>query len=204
MSILAELSPKEISVVSGRVLESIDDQEQYFLTFNEEGTENYDVDFIISTKSSSVWDVTINYKPFTQISDVELLDQIADHFRSMTEEMERMIKLEEFHSLMKEWKKERKTISSFSGDVARQPSYQRIVGMGPVAVPFILQQLQEELKTGEPDHWFWALWAITGADPIPEKSQGRIFEMAKAWLTWGERMGHLNAERVGTVFPKFR
>jgi len=189
MSGLAELSPKEISVVSGRVLESIDDQEQYFLTYNEEGTENYDADLIISTKSTSVWDVSINFKPFIQISDVELLGQISDHFRAISEELERMVDQEKFQTLAEEWKKSQR--SSLAGDMARNPNYLRIIGMGEAAIPCILAQLQNELEAGEPDHWFMALWSITGENPIQPKNRGLIREMAKDWIRWGEQAGVL-------------
>jgi hypothetical protein len=37
----------------------------------------------------------------------------------------------------------------------------------------------------EPDHWFWALEAITGENPIPVGSEGKIREMAQAWIEWG-------------------
>ena len=175
--------------MSGRVLESIDDQEQYFLTYNEEGTENYDADLIISTKSTSVWDVSINFKPFIQISDVELLGQISDHFRAISEELERMVDQEKFQTLAEEWKKSQR--SSLAGDMARNPNYLRIIGMGEAAIPCILAQLQNELEAGEPDHWFMALWSITGENPIQPKNRGLIREMAKDWIRWGEQAGVL-------------
>jgi len=39
------------------------------------------------------------------------------------------------------------------------------------------------------DHWFWALRAITGADPVPVESRGKLKEMAQAWLAWGRTYG---------------
>lgn len=188
--------------MSGRVLESIDDQEQYFLTYNEEGTENYDADLIISTKSTSVWDVSINFKPFIQISDVELLGQISDHFRAISEELERMVDQEKFQTLAEEWKKSQR--SSLAGDMARNPNYLRIIGMGEAAIPCILAQLQNELEAGEPDHWFMALWSITGENPIQPKNRGLIREMAKDWIRWGEQAGHINADGMGSGLPSIR
>ena len=64
-------------------------------------------------------------------------------------------------------------------------AYQSIVGMGPVAVPLLLRALEQEA-----DLWFWALRAITEADPVPLSSRGRIKEMADAWLKWGREHGH--------------
>ena len=55
--------------------------------------------------------------------------------------------------------------------MAMHPAYQQIVGMGRSAVPFILK----ELANG-PGHWFWALRAISGEDPVSSQGQGRRAE----------------------------
>lgn len=89
-----------------------------------------------------------------------------------------------FHQLAGEWQEERGPMSGVS-EVAMLPSYQRIIGLGPAVIPLLLKELQER-----PDHWFWALNALTRADPIPEESYGRLNEMAQAWIQWGEREGH--------------
>jgi len=65
------------------------------------------------------------------------------------------------------------------------PAYQQIIGIGDAVVPLILQ----ELKCA-PDHWFWALNAITGVDPVPESGRGVMNEMVKAWLDWGTEHGY--------------
>jgi hypothetical protein len=64
------------------------------------------------------------------------------------------------------------------------PAYQRIIGMGTAAVPFLLCELERR-----PDHWFWALTAITGADPVKPEHRGKLREMANAWLKWGKEQG---------------
>ena len=78
------------------------------------------------------------------------------------------------------WRKETAIFSSVS-DIVLNPSYQRIIGMGPDVVPLILRDLE---KTN--DHWFWALEAITGQNPITEDDRGRVKQMAKRWLEWGK------------------
>jgi hypothetical protein len=110
----------------------------------------------------------------------------------------------EFQSYLSKWKKDRNRLSSFPGRLSEEPTYQRIIGMGPAAVPLILKQLRREMKIGEPGPWFTALFAITGENPIPEESQGKIREMADAWITWGERTGHIDAEGMGTALSKLR
>ena len=47
-----------------------------------------------------------------------------------------------------------------------------------------LEQILEELEGDDPDHWFPALEAITGANPVPESDFGNLAKMADAWLGW--------------------
>lgn len=90
-----------------------------------------------------------------------------------------------FRELADAWKRD-SVFSSSVQQIAMHPAYQKIVGMGPCAVGMILRDLQDQ-----PDHWFWALHAITGENPVPEESQGKIDEMAKAWINWGREVGYL-------------
>ncbi len=90
-----------------------------------------------------------------------------------------------FHTLANEWRRATSHLSSVA-DISIHPAYQRIIGMGPAVVPLILSELERET-----DDWFWALNAITGADPIPRKSWGKMDEMAQAWIRWGRRHGYL-------------
>ena len=88
-----------------------------------------------------------------------------------------------FSRLAEEWRRDRPRGVDVTGMVMH-PSYQRIIGMGEDAIPLILGELDRQ-----PDHWFWALHSITGADPVPEDCQGNISEMASAWVEWGRRNG---------------
>ena len=62
--------------------------------------------------------------------------------------------------------------------------YYQIIGMGPKVVPLILRELEKET-----DHWFWALEAITGENPVKEDDAGDMRASARAWLEWGRRNG---------------
>jgi hypothetical protein len=86
-----------------------------------------------------------------------------------------------FTYLRDQWKARSKTSSSVN-DMVLHPAYQRIIGMGVEALPFILRELERE-----PDHWFWALRSITGQDPVPPESRGRLKEMTRCWLEWGKK-----------------
>lgn len=90
-----------------------------------------------------------------------------------------------FRALAKQWKKDTETDSSILRMI-RHPAYQEIIGMGEPVVPLLLAELQRE-----PDFWFAALQKITGADPVPKASAGKIDEMAKAWIDWGRAKGLL-------------
>src|SRR5580704_3712676 len=89
-----------------------------------------------------------------------------------------------FLALVRSWREERGPSSSTT-DLAMCPSYQRIIGLAPAAVPLLLREVERH-----PDHWFWALKAITGAGPVPEASRGKVREMARYWLDWGRTQGH--------------
>lgn len=92
-----------------------------------------------------------------------------------------------FRRLVAQWHSERDVTSSVT-EMVTCPSYQRIIGMGGVAVPLILSELQSEGP--EPDHWFWALRVLTDADPVAEEDRGDIVKMAAAWLEWGRAQGY--------------
>lgn len=88
-----------------------------------------------------------------------------------------------FKRLSIAWRKKSAHISS-PVEIAMMPEYQEIIGMGVVALPFIIQELEDE-----PDHWFWALRAITGIDAVSRKDAGRINKMAQAWIEWARENG---------------
>jgi hypothetical protein len=89
-----------------------------------------------------------------------------------------------FQALVRRWKEERGPSSSTT-ELAMCPSYQRIIGLGPAVVPLLLRELEQA-----PDHWFWALKAITGADPVPPGNHPKIKEMVRLWLEWGRQNGY--------------
>ena len=90
---------------------------------------------------------------------------------------------EKFQELAQRWKRERGPYS-FTRQLAAHPAYQQIIGLGQAAVPYILRDLELQ-----PDHWFWALSAITGADPVRPENRGKLRLMASDWLNWGRARG---------------
>jgi hypothetical protein len=96
---------------------------------------------------------------------------------------ERLTTEERFRRLAAEWKQESGYLSD-SRKMAMLRPYQAIIGMGLPVVPLILEELRRE-----PDHWFWALEALTEANPVPEEARGYVDRMASAWVEWGKREG---------------
>lgn len=89
----------------------------------------------------------------------------------------------EFRRLTNDWQAATKYQSSVTA-ICSHPSYQRIIGMGRSALPFILRDLERS-----PHLWFWALKAITGIDPVPSDHRGKIALMASDWIAWGRQRG---------------
>jgi hypothetical protein len=92
-------------------------------------------------------------------------------------------RFERFQSLAQQWRAETQWLSS-STDSAMHPAYQAIIGLGEAALPLILEELRLR-----PEHWFWALKAISNEDPVVPRDRGSIQKMRQAWLRWGEAKG---------------
>lgn len=89
-----------------------------------------------------------------------------------------------FRALSAEWKSSRNLLSSGT-EMFMHPAYQKIIGMGQDVVPLIFSELEKNI-----DHWFWALKAITEADPVPPAHRGRLGHMAADWLRWAKTQGY--------------
>ncbi len=89
-----------------------------------------------------------------------------------------------FRELAETWRRETGMLSSVTENCLH-PAYQQIIGLGPPVVPLLLQELERE-----PDHWFWALSAITRADPVPPEDLGNMRRMAAKWLAFGREKGY--------------
>ena len=101
------------------------------------------------------------------------VEQLLETWQASEEELAR------FDALAERWKKE----TAHQSNIAKRalhPAYQEIIGMGDRVVPLLLAELRRE-----PDDWFWALHAITGANPVGATSRGNLRAMAEAWVQWG-------------------
>jgi hypothetical protein len=92
-----------------------------------------------------------------------------------------------FEELERKWKADTELLSD-SIEMVLHPSYQQIIGLGSGALPHILRSLSQA-----PDHWFWALEAIAGENPVPADARGNLRASTAAWLRWGTDRGYLAA-----------
>lgn len=106
---------------------------------------------------------------------------VSAHYR---EPISRTTVDQRFAELAATWREETAAKSSLS-EMYLSPSYQRIIALGESVVPVLLQALKEQ-----PEHWFWALEMITGADPVAPDDAGSLPRMAAAWLAWGRSAGY--------------
>jgi hypothetical protein len=106
-------------------------------------------------------------------------DLLADYYKPIS--MQWANPVIKFATLEKEWKEATVVLSSIT-EMVMQPAYQQIIGMGPSAIPLIFQSMMRE-----PDHWFWALSSITGANPVLQEHQGKIDKMNDDWIEWGKK-----------------
>lgn len=88
---------------------------------------------------------------------------------------------EKFRDLSFTWQHDHRFTSDLE-KIAMHPAYQEIIGMGEKALPYIIDSMQKK-----PHHWFAALKAITGVDPVDDDDMGNMFEMTNAWLNWYEK-----------------
>jgi hypothetical protein len=91
-----------------------------------------------------------------------------------------------FAKLAANWKEQSRFMSS-PAEMANLASYRQIIAIGQPAVPLLLEELKKD-----PDHWFWALWLITGENPVREEWAGDVEMMASAWLAWGKQQGYIS------------
>lgn len=90
-----------------------------------------------------------------------------------------------FEDLFNKWSEETEFASSVEEFVLNK-NYQRIIGLGPRAIPLLLKKLRKTKA-----HLFWALENITGENPVPPDEWGNIDAMTKRWILWGNQTGYV-------------
>jgi hypothetical protein len=91
-----------------------------------------------------------------------------------------------FREHSERWKEDTRHLSSITKMIS-QPSYLRIIGLAGKSYGHGLERLILQELQSEPDHWFAALTAISGEDPVQPKHD--FDEAVSAWLEWGRNKG---------------
>ena len=95
-------------------------------------------------------------KNSVSVDSVAIRNRMIDARRHFAQPISRQTAQDYLGELAATWKADTMFESSESA-LSSHPSYQRIIGLGPEAVPLLLRSLR-----ASPDHWFAALSAITG------------------------------------------
>ena len=111
---------------------------------------------------------------------VKQLQDICEHYNFPASRNDRI----EFCHLVIQWKRETRFLSSLD-KICTHTAYQRIIGMGEKVLPFIFCELETD-----PAHWFWALSAITGENPVQSYQRGNLKEMTRVWVEWARSHGY--------------
>ena len=107
-----------------------------------------------------------------------IADRRLTHTQSMLETC--------LHAHIERWKLDTIHWSSITKRLAH-PSYLRIIGLARNFTDYEVERaLLREFQT-DPDHWFAALTAMTGEDPV--RPEHDFDEAVDAWLAWGREKG---------------
>lgn len=139
----------------------------------------------IARGPNSDWQAALATPVGPESKEVErmLLLIYAEYFRPASRQIETV--MERFRRLSDQWRRDTLFQSSVQ-EMAVHPAYQEIIGMGDEAVVLILRELEKA-----PEHWFWALSAITGVNPVGDDDRGDVQAMTRSWLDWGRIEGVL-------------
>jgi hypothetical protein len=84
-----------------------------------------------------------------------------------------------FSDLFSKWKQETSFISS--SKMFDNLNYQKIIALGEKVLPELINKLD-----GSSTLLFFALYKITGKNPVKPENYGNISEMTKDWKNWWE------------------
>jgi hypothetical protein len=129
--------------------------------------------------------LTVNGTVGFSVGATTVVEQSIGAFRDFTSAVTTETKQQKFERLADGWNRDVQFMSDV-GAIQSNPFYLAIIGMGNDAVPLILKRMQIQ-----PNHWFAALSAITGVNPIKKGDRGNIPAMTAAWLSWGVRNGYV-------------
>lgn len=113
----------------------------------------------------------------------EYLRGLSLSFSKGSEQLQSAMSESEFRALADQWQRETRKLSSVE-KIVLHPAYQKIIGMGKEALPFIFRELKATRG-----HWLWALVMITRQDVAKPGQSFR--EACDEWVQWGEGKGYI-------------
>jgi transposase-like protein len=151
----------------------------HLMTSSKKGVSSYQIARECGITQKSAW--FVNHR----IREAMKHEPMASMLKGKVEVDETYVRLSalknEFTELADQWRQNVGPTSS-AAQMAKDPAYQKIISMGFAVVPYILAELEKE-----PDHWFIALYEITGDDPVLKSHRGDIEKMAEDWIAWGRK-----------------
>ena len=106
------------------------------------------------------------------------------------------IALRLFRREAEKWKDDTMHSSSVTKMISH-PSYLRIIGLARDFRKGDIERLLLQELESEPDHWFDALEAITGQNPV--RPEDDFDASVDAWLDWGRREGIIANDNTGRI-----
>ena len=107
-----------------------------------------------------------------------VIEQSYTAFNAFTSAITTEALKQRFNRLRDAWREE-SFFSSKHGAMLSSSAYLSIIAMGKDALPFIFNEMRQQ-----PEHWFIALNAITGINPVKKENRGDINAMTQDWLNW--------------------
>lgn len=90
-----------------------------------------------------------------------------------------------FETLKNKWEENTKN-SSFLSDIFEDSNYKSIKELGNNAIPYIFNEIE-----ANPRIWMFALYDITGENPIASENIGQIDKMQGDWRNWGKNKNYI-------------
>mgnify|MGYP000261965547 CR=1 FL=1 len=116
---------------------------------------------------------------------IEMLPQV-DAIRTL-ESIHHQLEVAQFEEHYKQWKAE--TVFESNGrKILENTHYQKIINMGKVAVPLILEKYVQAN-----DHWSYALRSITGISLNESTNYGNLEAIRMDWIEWGVKKKLIDA-----------
>ena len=84
----------------------------------------------------------------------------------------------QFDELVAEWTKGT-VYFSLKHRAVSHPAYRALLDLGPSIIPMVV----EKLRTS-PGRLFYLLNDLTGENPVPPASSGKVAEIAACWVRW--------------------